>query len=199
MGKFDIPSFVDGKIFELDISETKQDEIIKHVNRYDAPHRFYHNLSHIGKMISDAMDRKMLTDDLFLAIVFHDIIYDPKRDDNEKLSAELFNKYFPENDTVFNAILETKTHNPSSDLSKQLCDLDLSILYSNYYEDFIDYENKIFKEYQFVDYNVYKEKQKYYPTSESILNGSITSNIVNLTSVFMRVVSIRSIKAITTY
>lgn len=127
------------------------------IERYNEPHRFYHNFEHIEKMINDAKSKNILTDDLFLAIVFHDIIYNPKLNDNEEKSAELFYSYI-KNDEIKQAILETKTHTPTSKLSKQLSDLDLSILWSDY-ETFIDFENKIFKEYQFFDYETYKEKR----------------------------------------
>ena len=129
----------------------------KEILRYNEPHRYYHNFNHIEKMVNEAERRDILTDDLFLAIVFHDIIYNPKTDDNEEKSAELFYSYI-KNDKIKRAILETKTHIPTSCLSKYLCDLDLSVLYGDY-EDFVDYENKIFKEYQFLDYKKYKEKR----------------------------------------
>lgn len=132
-------------------------EIEIEIERYNESHRFYHNFQHIEKMINDAKIKNMLTDDLFLAIIFHDIIYNPKTNDNEEKSAELFYSYI-KNDEIKQAILETKTHTPTSILSKQLCDLDLSILWGDY-EAFIDFENKIFKEYQFVDYSIYKEKR----------------------------------------
>jgi pantetheine-phosphate adenylyltransferase len=123
--------------------------------RYNEPHRYWHNLNHIKKMVNDAIDKGILSDDLLLAIVFHDIIYNPKQDNNEELSAELFKKYC-DNENIIQAILDTKKHHPKSELSYQLCELDVSILYSDY-EQFIDFENKIFKEYQYVDYNIYKE------------------------------------------
>jgi len=127
------------------------------IERYNEPHRFYHNFQHIEKMVNDAKNQDVLTDDLFLAIIFHDIIYDPKANDNEEKSAELFYSYI-KNDEIKQAILETKTHTPTSKLSKQLCDLDLSILWGDY-ETFIDFENKIFKEYQFVDCKKKKKKR----------------------------------------
>lgn len=143
-------NFTINKLSELGVPQA---ELI----RYDEPHRFYHNREHIEEMIANARKRNILTDELFLAIVFHDIIYNPKANDNEELSAELFCKYV-QNDKVKQAILDTKTHNPTSELSKQLCDLDLGVLWSNY-ETFIDFEHKIFKEYQWVDYKIYKEKR----------------------------------------
>jgi pantetheine-phosphate adenylyltransferase len=132
--------------------------IVVELYRYDEPNRFYHNWEHIETMLNEAQKMNILSDDLFLAIVFHDVIYDPKRNDNEERSAELFHCYI-QNDAVKQAILETKTHEPSSKLSTQLCDLDLGILYQGDLDKFIEFENKIFKEYQFVDYKIYKEKR----------------------------------------
>lgn len=124
---------------------------------YNEPHRYYHNMDHIETMINDGKNRNVLSDDLLLAIIFHDIIYEPKSNDNEQKSAELFYSYI-KNDEIKQAILDTKTHIPTTELSKHLCNLDLSILRKDY-KTFIDFENKIFKEYQFVDYKIYKEKR----------------------------------------
>ena len=133
---------------------------------YDQPHRFYHNWDHIENLISLA--RKFtgiidLNDDLFLAIVFHDIIYDPKQRNNENRSAELFYSLF-KNDTVRRAILDTENHSPASLTSNivsiNLNSLDMHIMGTDIdYKTFIDYEHKIFKEYQWVDYDKYKEER----------------------------------------
>lgn len=151
----EIRKFILSKSFDLGI---KMDDIL----RYDEEHRYYHNMEHIVDMVSIAKDLNILTDDLFLAIIFHDIIYDPRLNDNEEKSAELFSKYFPKknakNKLIKNAILETKTHKYTSELSKQLCDLDLNILHSDF-KTFMDFEHKIFKEYQFVDYKTYKTER----------------------------------------
>lgn len=123
--------------------------------RYDELHRFYHNWYHIEYMLLKAQEQGILSDELLLAIVFHDIIYNPKLKDNEEKSAELFWSYV-QNEEIKQAILDTKTHVPNSYLSTLLCRLDLDVLYSDY-ETFVDFENKIFKEYQFIDYKKYKE------------------------------------------
>jgi pantetheine-phosphate adenylyltransferase len=141
------------KLKQLGVSANIENEI----KRYDEPHRFYHNIEHIQKMLNSAKEQGILSDDLFLAIVFHDIIYNPKENNNEELSAELFYSYLKV-DYIKQAILETKTHKPTSLLSMQLCDLDLSVLREDY-ETFMDFENKIFKEYQFVDCKTYKIKR----------------------------------------
>jgi len=128
------------------------------LDRYNETHRFYHNWNHIQYMLDLAEKRNILTDELHLAILFHDIIYDPKAKDNEEKSAELFYSLIP-NDQIKEAILETKHHQSSSRLSKNLCELDLY----NLYDDFdVFYENSmnIFKEYQFVDFKIYKEERR---------------------------------------
>jgi len=127
------------------------------LKRYDEPHRFYHTAKHIHSMLDMAAEMGILSDDLFLAIIFHDIIYDPKGDMNEELSVEHL-QHWVQNDAVNQAILDTKTHNATSELSEQLIKLDLSVLYDTF-EKFVDYEEKIFKEYQWVDYSSYKERR----------------------------------------
>lgn len=143
-------NFISKKLTDLGIPQNI-------LERYNEPHRFYHNREHIEVMLSEAKEQNILTDELFLAIVFHDIIYDPKANDNEELSVKLLCDYV-NNKQISQAILDTKTHKPTNKLSKQLCDLDLGVLKGSF-ETFIDFENKIFKEYQWVDFNLYKEKR----------------------------------------
>lgn len=124
---------------------------------YNEPHRYYHNWSHITDLLIKAHKKDILSDDLMLAIAFHDIIYNPKSLNNEENSADLLLEYY-RNDDIINAILETKSHNPTTKLSEQLCELDLEILNSPL-DIFADYDRKIFREFQFVDYSMYKEKR----------------------------------------
>lgn len=124
---------------------------------YNEPHRYYHNWSHIDDLLIKAYTRNILSDNLMLAIVFHDIIYNPKSLTNEEDSADLLLRYY-NNTEVITAILETKTHKFTTELSEQLCELDLEILNSPL-DIFADYDRKIFKEFQFVDYSLYKEKR----------------------------------------
>ena len=84
---------------------------------YDHPHRFYHNWEHIENVMINAGDN-IKSDEVFLAILFHDIIYDPRKKDNELKSAEFFlenksefRKLSPKSiENVYNAILDTR-HN----------------------------------------------------------------------------------------
>lgn len=132
------------------------------LQKYKESHRFYHNWDHIEYMLKLAEERGILTEELFLSIIFHDIIYDPKAKDNEEQSANLFYSFFKNNvnvntNLIKQAILETKNHQSTSELSKQLCELDLHNLQD--FDSFYDNSMKIFKEYQFVDYKIYKEER----------------------------------------
>lgn len=131
------------------------------IDRYDEPHRFYHNWNHIHEMLNCAVASNIMSDELLVAIVFHDIVYNPMMFNNEEESALLFlnSGYTGDQKSrgrIKNAILDTKSHKPDGTLSVQLCMLDLQILNSNLSE-LIKFENKIFKEYQFVDYKKYKD------------------------------------------
>lgn len=133
---------------------------VKILDRYDESHRFYHNWNHIEYMFQIALKEDiLLTDELSLAIIFHDIIYDPKFKDNEEQSADLFYSLI-KNDEIKQAILDTKTHkNFSSELSKKLCYLDLHNIYNDF-EVFYNNSYNVFKEYQFVDFSIYKKKRR---------------------------------------
>ena len=61
------------------------------INAYDEPHRFYHTLEHIEDVLKQLLNADLLKhDELFLAAVFHDIIYNPQSNTNEEDSAEFF-------------------------------------------------------------------------------------------------------------
>ena len=69
-------------------SQRVLDELL---HAYAEPHRFYHTLDHIAALLRlldehglDAKDR----DALVLAMLFHDAVYDPARQDNESASAD---------------------------------------------------------------------------------------------------------------
>lgn len=129
------------------------------LTHYDEPHRFYHNRDHIEDLVGRAVQRGILDDELLLAIVFHDIVYNPKESNNEELSAKLYKETHADYiEDVYQAILDTKTHEPTNKISNILCKLDLHVLYGDF-KTFVEFEHKIFKEYQWVDYKTYQEKR----------------------------------------
>jgi pantetheine-phosphate adenylyltransferase len=134
-------------------------------DRYAEHHRFYHTTAHLQDVISNIEKKGTLDDELFLAAVYHDAVYDPKAKDNEEKSAELFlsdakNSGLKEEQrkTIQQLILDTKSHQPSSEKSKVLIEADLAIL-SQPFEKLIEYEDQVFKEYQFVDYKIYQPER----------------------------------------
>ena len=58
---------------------------------YSEPHRHYHTLSHIADLLQLLDEHGGIADGdaVTLAILFHDAVYDPARQDNEAASASL--------------------------------------------------------------------------------------------------------------
>ena len=144
------------------------------------PHRHYHTLRHLHHLFSlmdsyeqDIYDKNVLT----LAILFHDIVYDPKSRDNEVNSMRLFQEFAAEAAQdesgkfsekvvllVSEFILATKLHevdptrvtpgsHEHSDLMYFLA-FDMAILASSP-EDYLIYCQRIRKEYIHVEEKAY--------------------------------------------
>lgn len=144
------------------------------VYRYSEQHRHYHNLSHIA-FLFDLCDRHLdkISNPAVIgfAILYHDIVYDTYRPDNEEQSAELaethlkqlnLNPSLIENIKTF--IIATKDHKVpqeyffKNDLSLFL-DFDIAILASGA-ETYQLYSEKIRQEYMKYPDNIYKEGRK---------------------------------------
>ncbi|KAJ3095770.1 hypothetical protein HDU97_006556 [Phlyctochytrium planicorne] len=125
-------------------------------SKYEEPHRRYHTLAHIRHLLNLADSHRSSIPQhqfriLLLSILFHDIVYDPKRNDNEIESEKLFWEfwgdvvpYFPqetkgsfegEAENAAKFILSTIKHIPHQSLSgemRSICslflDLDMEIL-----------------------------------------------------------------------
>ena len=80
------------------------------VKKYSAKSRHYHDMNHICGMCDcwDLFKHKLKNpDEIFMAIIYHDIIYKPTRSDNEEKSAETgYQGTFPEGGSLYNAILD---------------------------------------------------------------------------------------------
>lgn len=122
---------------------------------YTEPHRHYHTLTHItditGKFDSlrDLFEKPA---SVLLALFFHDIVYDPARQDNEAQSAALLCDRLPDIDgAVLNhacfCILESKGHKETGDADTDLfLDLDMSILGAPW-ADYLRYAQGVAREY----------------------------------------------------
>ncbi len=108
--------------------------------KYNQKHRYYHNLSHIENLYrlfeqySGQMDDSVAVE---WAIWFHDAIYQPQSQNNERRSAELLIKWLssatlPEKTIAkaYQLILATKTHSPEGlDYDGLLfLDMDMAVL-----------------------------------------------------------------------
>lgn len=112
------------------------------INRYTEPHRFYHNLGHIGYMIQaidktkDFLDFELTTRDreiLIDAIVYHDAVYNIVNEDgisNEQKSYEYYLQHsMVYDEKVAEMILASEHHftdREFDDLTSYFLDLDLA-------------------------------------------------------------------------
>jgi predicted metal-dependent HD superfamily phosphohydrolase/phosphopantetheine adenylyltransferase len=141
------------------------------LNHYTKKWKFYHNLNHIYSFIELYEKYNNLIqkekNEFLISIFFHDIIYVPSRNDNEKESIRIFNEFYKEvkpknlnEKKVKELIIETENHLLNKDYEDDInlfLDMDMQIVAEENWED---YENKIRKEYCFVDLNTYKAKRK---------------------------------------
>ena len=161
------------------------DDIV--LKRYQEHHRYYHTVNHLTDVISYLLNENVLDDELFLASVYHDAVYNPKANDNEEKSAELFlneSKHSKLNksqiDLVYQLILDTKTHKPSNLKSEFLIQADLNIL-NQPLSKLLEYEHQIFKEYQFADFKIY-QKNRIDVLKQLNSNGKLNSLIEYVSS-----------------
>jgi predicted metal-dependent HD superfamily phosphohydrolase len=106
---------------------------------YMGSKRYYHGMAHIVNLLKLWEEHKQFLEDdevVYLAIWFHDAVYEAWKSDNEEQSADMAKKFldsinYPAEQTkkVVDYILATKTHesNGDNDLNYFL-DFDLSIL-----------------------------------------------------------------------
>jgi predicted metal-dependent HD superfamily phosphohydrolase len=103
------------------------------------PHRHYHTLQHLRECLAQfeaVRDRARRPAEVALALWFHDVIYDPRRTDNEARSAQwardsVMQAGLPAAvaQRVHELVMATRHHEPPADADAQLLvDVDLSIL-----------------------------------------------------------------------
>jgi len=127
--------------------------------RHAEPQRYYHTLDHVAACLSGLDHNASAADhveEVELALWYHDAVYDPKRPDNEALSAELAREELMQlgvHDAAVARVCEhiaaTQHHRARSRDGVLVIDLDLGILGAppDVYERF---EQNIRREYAFV-------------------------------------------------
>lgn len=135
-------------------------------NAYREPHRYYHTLDHVRKLVEDIYLKQpdlKKAELLSLVALFHDLVYDPRRSDNEEKSVKALdgslNTSSKSYKTIKNIILDTKTHKARSELSKLFCYLDLKPLIEGNLLELLENEQAIFKEYQHLSIAQYRENR----------------------------------------
>ena len=125
--------------------------------------RQYHTLRHLEHIYSVLPKLNHVTE---FAIFYHDIVYDVSRNDNEEQSALLCQKQLKLLGVnsklvaeICQLILETKTHEASSERNALFLDADLAILGSSE-KLYNEYIQNVRKEYAIYSDDVYKEGRK---------------------------------------
>ncbi|WP_315720461.1 MULTISPECIES: phosphohydrolase [unclassified Bradyrhizobium] len=130
---------------------------------YSAPGRHYHDLRHVEDCLAwldrvaglDARDREILT----LAIWWHDVVYDPRRSDNEEQSAVLAERHVAPDmrDEVARLIRLTRTHDVAAGDRRGalLVSIDLAILGADQ-ASYDAYADAIRREYAHVPDDAYR-------------------------------------------
>jgi predicted metal-dependent HD superfamily phosphohydrolase len=132
------------------------------VSRYAEQERAYHNLSHALRVWQNAKQYALAegikdTGAVQMAALLHDVIYDPKRQDNEALSAELAVRWgqtlgvgYSTVERAAEIILATQKHGPTGSAEIGLVlDADLAILAAPP-ADYDAYRDAIRQEYAWV-------------------------------------------------
>jgi len=187
-------------IYELDLIYNK---FI--INNYRDDNRYYHNINHINQCFNqyDIIVEKIpisCPEEIMMAIWFHDVIYDPRRSDNELKSANLadlcLSRYISRNavSRIANMILLSGQHSQiieeNLSIDKQVfLDIDLSIL-GQAPEIYDAYSENVRKEYSFIDDDIFYVKRK------EILENFLKKKNIYHTQYFIETIGSQAIKNI---
>jgi len=161
MNLYDIyPSYI-SDLFEYDFYESIFNKLVQ---KYNEPHRFYHDFRHIEKLFKKLDKHPSFHNTTFyekqqliLAILFHDAVYNVGSKTNEIDSVEYFKlsigNVLSEEfiSGVCSCILETIHHQPSDTsplINKILVDIDIEDLLSNDMDLLIKNQHLLYKEFQ---------------------------------------------------
>jgi predicted metal-dependent HD superfamily phosphohydrolase len=166
--KYNWQKLLEPFLVELSVSKRIFGEL---VSAYSSVGRFYHTLQHIHYVLDTLEGMELVALDfsvIQLAAWFHDVIYDPKYQDNEEKSAEYAEVALTELSIplatiarVKTLILSTKTHqSPPDDIDCQiLLDGDLAIL-GAVESEYKAYSMAIRQEYSWVPEREYRWRRK---------------------------------------
>ena len=139
-----------------------QECLVRLIDRYNEPHRFYHNLNHIesGLKTYHELFSEPLDPVLFFSWAYHDAVYDSKRSDNEKLSADIWWRDAHTlgfiMDQADSGVAFIRATDPSNPALSVINDIDLSGLGASP-EVFNQNTDNIRKEYYWVEPEVWRK------------------------------------------
>ncbi len=142
-------------------------DLHKIAQAWQETHRYYHSETHLAFLLGEIeklFQAQKLNQEHYAVMVvaafFHDIVYDPTRQDNELQSAQVFEQMSSEHlnrALIKEIILDTQHHQGKGVLSKQFSELDMRVVTHSSFEELLVWEKQIFKEYQYLDYSLYRE------------------------------------------
>lgn len=141
-------NFIDN-VVNVVLQENTSIDIITIKQKYDEYGRYYHTYNHLENIFSQIT----FSIDNILAVCFHDIVYNPKENNNEEKSIEYMNTVINyKNKKVEELIMSTKDLQSTTEIGI----IDREILFSTNTKELISWENKIFKEYSCYPVEQYK-------------------------------------------
>ena len=145
------------------------------LNAYAQPQRHYHTVQHLQECLQwwqRCQEQMRHPAEVALALFYHDIVYEPKRSDNELQSANTMlaqlQPYLPSDSTerIYRWILATAHHGTQPYMNQEddqdlkwVLDIDLGILSADA-ERFQEYERQIRMEYRHVPLLIYRCKRR---------------------------------------
>lgn len=137
--------------------------------RYAEPHRAYHTMPHIAECLAHLERVRASAHDADLvefALWAHDVIYDPKRDDNERRSAEWARRALLDGGCKSefalraHSLVVATSHDavPADEDAQLLCDVDLAVLGASRAR-FDEYEAQIRAEYAWVPEPLFRSRR----------------------------------------
>lgn len=167
------------------------------IKKYSSKGRYYHGINHIYKMCDlwvEHKDKIVNPDVVFFSIVFHDIIYKPRRSDNEEKSTSYFFStaidyfHYMHYETILRIrkfIAQTKHGRVQSSYEGGLrndlflfLDFDLSVLSSSE-DEYNQYAKDIRKEYRIYPNFMYR------PGRIKVLNSFLNKDRIYLSDEFL--------------
>jgi pantetheine-phosphate adenylyltransferase len=135
------------------------------LDKWNVPGRCYHGLFHLDNLIGQIFEIKNVgRTPLVLLALMHDVIYDPRSTDNEDASRKFFERHVKPGCTVMEVVDEGIEHTkyqglkkPKSGIIRTFLLMDLKGLLTGDMKRLLSDEKKLFREYQWLDYAVYRD------------------------------------------